>query len=47
MYCATHFFHIEESYLQAEREELTDGAQARSEIQAMKAGWLQDHAPKR
>jgi Arc/MetJ-type ribon-helix-helix transcriptional regulator len=28
--------HIEEGFLQAERGELTDGAQARREIQAMK-----------
>jgi Arc/MetJ-type ribon-helix-helix transcriptional regulator len=39
--------HIEEGYLQAERGELIDGAQARREIQAMKDNWLQDHAPKR
>jgi Arc/MetJ-type ribon-helix-helix transcriptional regulator len=31
--------HIEEGYLQAERGELTDSAQARREIQAMKADW--------
>lgn len=31
--------HIEEGYLQAERGELIDGAQARSEVQAMKAEW--------
>jgi Arc/MetJ-type ribon-helix-helix transcriptional regulator len=31
--------HIEEGYLQAERGELIDGAQARQEIQAMKDGW--------
>jgi Arc/MetJ-type ribon-helix-helix transcriptional regulator len=31
--------HIEEGYLQAERGELTDGAQARSEIEAMKDNW--------
>jgi Arc/MetJ-type ribon-helix-helix transcriptional regulator len=31
--------HIEEGYLQAERGELTDGAQARREIQAMKDDW--------
>jgi Arc/MetJ-type ribon-helix-helix transcriptional regulator len=31
--------HIEEGYLQAERGELIDGAQARKEIQAMKDGW--------
>ena len=31
--------HIEEGYLQAERGELIDGAQARCEIQAMKDDW--------
>jgi Arc/MetJ-type ribon-helix-helix transcriptional regulator len=31
--------HIEEGYLQAERGELIDGAQARREIQAMKDEW--------
>jgi putative addiction module CopG family antidote len=31
--------HIEEGYLQAERGELIDGAQARQEIQTMKEGW--------
>ena len=31
--------HIEEGYLQAERGELTDGAQARHEIQTMKNDW--------
>jgi hypothetical protein len=31
--------HTEEGYLQAERGELIDGAQARGEIQAMKDGW--------
>jgi len=31
--------HIEEGYQQAERGELTDGAQARREIQAMKEDW--------
>lgn len=31
--------HIEEGYLQAERGELTDGAHARHEIQAMKDDW--------
>jgi Arc/MetJ-type ribon-helix-helix transcriptional regulator len=39
--------HIEEGYLQAERGELVDGAQARLDIQAMKGNWLQDRAPKR
>jgi Arc/MetJ-type ribon-helix-helix transcriptional regulator len=31
--------HIEEGYLQAERGELIDGAQAQREIQAMKDNW--------
>jgi len=31
--------HIEEGYLQAERGELIDGAQARRDIQAMKNDW--------
>ena len=31
--------HIEEGYLQAERGDLIDGAQARREIQAMKDDW--------
>ena len=31
--------HIEEGYLQAERVELIDGAQAPNETQAMKDGW--------
>ena len=31
--------HIEEGYLQAERGELMDGAQARREIQEMKDDW--------
>ena len=31
--------HIEEGYLQAERGELIDGAQAHLEIQAMKDNW--------
>lgn len=31
--------HVEEGYLQAERGELIDGAQARQEIQAMKNDW--------
>ncbi len=39
--------HIEEGYLQAERGELVDGAQARREIQVMKEAWRQEHAPKR
>jgi hypothetical protein len=31
--------HIEEGYLQAERGELIEGAQARREIQTMKDDW--------
>ena len=38
--------HIEEGYLQAERGELIDGAQARRDIQAMKDSWRQEHSPK-
>ena len=36
--------HIEEGYLQAERGELTDGAQAGREIQAMKDGWREERS---
>ena len=36
-----------EGYLQAERGELIDGAQARHEIQAMKDNWQQERLPKR
>jgi Arc/MetJ-type ribon-helix-helix transcriptional regulator len=39
--------HIEEGYLQAERGELIDGAQAVGEIQAMKDGWRREHSSKR
>ena len=39
--------HIEEGYLQAERGELIDGAQARHEIQTMKENWRQKHSPER
>jgi Arc/MetJ-type ribon-helix-helix transcriptional regulator len=39
--------HIEEGYLQAERGELIDGAQVRSEIQVMKDKWREDRSPKR
>lgn len=39
--------HIEEGFLQAERGELIDGAQARREIQAMKENWRQERSPKR
>ncbi|MGI8990193.1 MAG: ribbon-helix-helix domain-containing protein [Bryobacteraceae bacterium] len=38
--------HIEEGYLQAERGEFIDGAQARREIEAMKENW-QDRSSKR
>ena len=38
--------HIEEGFLQADRGELIDGAQARREIQAMKDTWHQERAPK-
>lgn len=36
--------HIEEGYLQAERGELIDGAQAGREIQAMKDGWRRERS---
>ena len=39
--------HIEEGYLQAERGELIDGAQARREIQAMKETRRERHTSKR
>jgi Arc/MetJ-type ribon-helix-helix transcriptional regulator len=39
--------HIEEGFLQAERGELIDSAQARHEIRAMKDNWRQERAPKR
>lgn len=38
--------HIEEGFLQAERGELIDGAQARREIQTMKDNWHQERASK-
>jgi len=38
--------HIEEGFLQAERGDLTDGAQARREIQALKDNWNQERKPK-
>jgi Arc/MetJ-type ribon-helix-helix transcriptional regulator len=38
--------HIEEGFMQAERGELIDGAQARREIQEMKANWHQERASK-
>ena len=39
--------HVEEGFLQSERGELIDGAQAHSEIQAMKENWRQARVPKR
>jgi hypothetical protein len=39
--------HIEEGFLQAERGELIDGAQARREIQALKENWLQERSRNR
>jgi antitoxin ParD1/3/4 len=36
--------HIEEGYLQAERGELIDGAQAGREIQAMKDAWREERS---
>ncbi len=39
--------HIEEGFLQAERGELVDGAQARRELQGMKDNWHQERASKR
>jgi Arc/MetJ-type ribon-helix-helix transcriptional regulator len=39
--------HIEEGFLQAERDDLIDGAQARREIQGMKDNWHQERAPNR
>ncbi len=38
--------HIEEGFLQAERGELIDGAQARREIQTMKDNWHQERRSK-
>jgi Arc/MetJ-type ribon-helix-helix transcriptional regulator len=38
--------HIEEGFLQAERGNLIDGAQARREIQGMKDNWQQERASK-
>ncbi len=39
--------HIEEGYVQAERGELIEGAQARREIQVMKDNWREGRSPKR
>ena len=39
--------HIEEGFLQAERGELIDGAQARREIQVLKENWLQERSRNR
>ena len=38
--------HIEEGYLQAERGELIDADQARSDIQAMKDKWREERSSK-
>jgi Arc/MetJ-type ribon-helix-helix transcriptional regulator len=38
--------HIEEGYLQAERGELIDGAQAQHDIQAMKDNWHRERSSK-
>ena len=38
---------IEEGFLQAERGELTDAAQAQREIQALKDNWRQERSLKR
>ena len=39
--------HIEEGFLQAERGELIDSAQAQREIQALKENWLREPSPNR
>lgn len=39
--------HVEEGFLQAQRGELIDGAQARRDIQEMKDNWRQGRASKR
>ncbi len=39
--------HIEEGYLQAERGELIEGAQARREIESMKGTWREEHPGER
>jgi Arc/MetJ-type ribon-helix-helix transcriptional regulator len=39
--------HIEEGYLQAERGELVDGAQAQRDIQEMKHNWHHERSFKR
>ena len=39
--------HIEEGFVQADRGELIDGAQARHEIKVMKETWRQERAHKR
>ena len=39
--------HIEEGYLQAERGELTEGTQARREIQSMKNTWREERSSRR
>ncbi len=39
--------HIEEGYLQAERGDLIEGAQARREIQSMKDAWRDERSTSR
>lgn len=39
--------HIEEGYQQAERGQLIDGEQARSEIQTLKENWRPERSPER
>jgi len=39
--------HVEEGYLQAERCELTDGAQAQRDIEAMKDNWHRERSSKK
>jgi Arc/MetJ-type ribon-helix-helix transcriptional regulator len=38
--------HIEEGFLQAQRGELVEGAQARSDIQALKQNWKHERTSK-
>ncbi|HEX4136236.1 MAG TPA: hypothetical protein VHY84_16600 [Bryobacteraceae bacterium] len=39
--------HIEQGFLQAARGDLTDGAQAREEIQLLKDNWRDERSPAR
>jgi len=39
--------HLEEGYLEAQRGELIEGAQASREIQSMKDVWREERSPKR